>query len=147
MRYVGQEHTVTVAVPDGAAGPDGAAVLKRAFDEAHELRYSHSAPEEPAQVVSLRVTAVGALAKPPLAEIEAGGPAPADDAQTGMREIVFAPADGAVATPVYARAALLAGNRIAGPAVVEEPTATTLLRPGDALEVDRLGNLLLTIGA
>ncbi|HET6449062.1 MAG TPA: hydantoinase/oxoprolinase family protein [Conexibacter sp.] len=147
MRYVGQEHTVTVNVPSLPEGAEAAEVLKRAFDEAHQQRYSHSAPSEPAQIVSLRVSAVGGLTKPELFQLEAGGTEPAAEARTGAREIVFVPGDGAVETPVYTRTALLAGNRIAGPAVVEEPTATTLLRPGDALEVDRFGNLLLEIGA
>jgi N-methylhydantoinase A len=87
------------------------------------------------------------LAKPTLARIAEGALAPAGDACTGRREIVFTPHDGAISTPVYTRDALLAGNRITGPAVIEEPTATALLRPGDALEVDPFGNLLLEIGA
>lgn len=146
MRYVGQEHTVTVAVPSTAPGADSAAALKRAFDAAHEQRYSHSAPDEPAQIVSLRVSAVGRLTKPDLVKVPDGDRVPPPAARTGSREVVFAPGTGAVSTPVYARAALLAGNRITGPAVIEEPTATTLLRPGDSLEVDGFGNLLLEIG-
>ncbi|SHM11519.1 hydantoinase/oxoprolinase family protein [Actinacidiphila paucisporea] len=142
MRYVGQEHTVTVQVP----GEPGAAALKRAFDVTHGQRYGHSAPEERAQIVSLRVSAVGTLGKPDLPKIARGRQEPPAGARTGGRDIVFTPAQGPVPSAVYAREALLAGNRIAGPAVVEEPTATTLLRPGDTLEVDAFGNLLLTIG-
>ncbi|QFG21346.1 hydantoinase/oxoprolinase family protein [Actinomadura sp. WMMB 499] len=146
MRYVGQEHTVTVPVPPVPPGAEGADVLKRAFDAAHEQRYSHSAPEEPAQIVSLRVSAVGRLNKPDLVKIGAGTASP-DAAARGDRDVVFAPGDGPVRTPVYERSALLAGNRICGPAVVEEPTTTTMLRPGDSAEVDGYGNLLLEIGA
>ncbi|TDE34197.1 hydantoinase/oxoprolinase family protein [Actinomadura sp. 6K520] len=144
MRYVGQEHTVTVDVPSGTRTVDD---LKRAFDTAHEQRYSHSAPGEPAQIVSLRVSAVGRLRKPDLTKIPEGARTPVDEARTGTREIVFTPAAGALPVPVYARAALLAGNGVAGPAVIEEPTATTLLHPGDRAEVDGYGNLLLEIGA
>ncbi|WP_395105064.1 hydantoinase/oxoprolinase family protein [Actinomadura sp. SCN-SB] len=144
MRYVGQEHTVTVNVPSGL---DDVGDVKRAFDTEHERRYSHSAPGEPAQIVSLRVSAVGRLRKPELTTIPEGTAVPPDEAATGVRDVVFVPAEGAVPTPVYARDALRAGNRIAGPAVIEEPTATTLLRPGDRAEVDGYGNLLLEIGA
>jgi N-methylhydantoinase A len=144
MRYVGQEHTVTVPVAGTIEGIDA---LKAAFDAAHQQRYSHSAADEPGQVVSLRVSAIGQLPKPTLTTIAHGGPQPAAEALTGRREATFHPPDGPVATPVYDRAALRAGNRIAGPAIVEEPSATTLLRPGDTLEVDAHGNLLLTIGA
>lgn len=147
MRYVGQEHTVTVTVPPIPPGAEGADVLKRAFDAAHELRYSHSAPGEPGQIVSLRVSAVGRLAKPDLVKIGTGGSASPEAARRGDRDVVFSPADGPVRTAVYERSALLAGNWISGPAAIEEPTTTTLLRPGDSAEVDGYGNLLLEIGA
>ena len=49
-------------------------------------------------------------------------------------------------TPSYARKELLAGNKIIGPAVIEEHASTTVLFPGDAVEVDGYGNLLITIG-
>ena len=41
--------------------------------------------------------------------------------------------------PVYRRAALAVGTRLDGPALVEEPSSTTLLQPGDALDVTRTG--------
>ena len=47
--------------------------------------------------------------------------------------------------PIYDRALLLAGNRIGGPAIVEEPSATTVLERGDRLEVDALGNLVIEL--
>ncbi|MGC2124130.1 MAG: hydantoinase/oxoprolinase family protein, partial [Xanthobacteraceae bacterium] len=50
------------------------------------------------------------------------------------------------ATPTYRRAALVAGNRIKGPALIEEYASTTVLMPGDAMEVDALGNLAITVG-
>jgi N-methylhydantoinase A len=144
MRYVGQEHTVTVPVPDaGEAEP--IAALKGAFDHAHGERYSHNAPDEPAQIVSLRVSAFGELRRPTLTRLEPGGPTPGADTRTGTRGVVFDAAVGPLDTPVYRRVALAAGNRITGPAVVEEPTATVLLRPGDELEVDELANLNLRI--
>jgi N-methylhydantoinase A len=49
------------------------------------------------------------------------------------------------ATPTYRRDALLAGNRIKGPALIEEYASTTVLMPGDRLEVDELGNLVISV--
>ncbi|NES15196.1 MULTISPECIES: hydantoinase/oxoprolinase family protein [Micromonospora] len=146
MRYVGQEHTVTLPAPPLPATAGGDDALRRAFDAAHEQRYSHSAPGEPAQVVSLRVSAVGKLSKPDVPKVTAGDLTPPAPARTGTRDVVFDPADGGVPTAVYDRARLLAGNRIAGPAAIEEPTTTTLLRPGDTARVDEFGNLLVEIG-
>ncbi|WP_433171443.1 hydantoinase/oxoprolinase family protein [Actinoallomurus sp. CA-150999] len=143
MRYLGQEHTVTVALPPMAGG--GIAALKERFDAEHRERFGHSAPGEPAEIVSLRVSAVGALSRPELAKISVGGRTPEDAARTGERDIFF-PAHGILRTPVFQRSGLLAGNQFSGPAVVEEGTATTLLCPGDSAEVDGYANLLLTIG-
>lgn len=145
MRYVGQEHTVTVSVPaalDQAAGRDE---LKRAFDAAHLRRFSHSAPEENAEIVTLRVSVIGRLPTPQLPKLPVGETTPPGDAVTGSREVLFDPLRPAVECPVYQRERLLGGNVVRGPAVVEEGTSTTLLYPGDALEVDPFGSLLLTI--
>jgi N-methylhydantoinase A len=145
MRYVGQEHAVTVDLPMSVFSRQNRAAIKRHFDEMHALRYGTSAPGEPAEIVSLRATVTGVLAKPPQGKIARGGPAPAKAASTGKRAVYFR-GRGFVATPTYSRAALLAGNRIKGPALVEEHASTTVLMPGDALAVDAWGNLVIVVG-
>ena len=55
------------------------------------------------------------------------------------------PTTGMVDTPTYDRALLKAGNRIAGPALVEEHASTTVVHPKDVLEVDAFGNLHIEI--
>jgi N-methylhydantoinase A len=60
---------------------------------------------------------------------------------------VFFRGHGFVSTPVFRRSALLAGNHIEGPALVEEHASTTVVQPGDKLTVDELGNLQITIGS
>lgn len=144
MRYVGQEHSLTVPIPDLTAG--GKELLKQAFDEAHLERFGHSAPEERAELVSLRVSAVGSIDRPEFVSVGRGEAEPSAAAQTGSRMVRFDYRDEPVETPVYDRGALLAGNRIIGPAAIEELTTTTLVRPDDSIEVDDAGNLLLTIG-
>jgi len=147
MRYLGQEHTVTVpAAEPGTAARDPVAALKERFDLEHLERFGHHAPGEPAELVSLRASAVGTLSRPRLPEIRSGPPQPAPEARSGGRVLVF-PDAGMVEASIYQRPALLAGNVVGGPAVIEEGTSSTLLRPGDTAEVDRLGNLIVTIGA
>jgi len=51
-----------------------------------------------------------------------------------------------VQTPTYSRGALLAGNKIAGPALIEEHASTTVLMPGDKMTVDPYGNLVISVG-
>lgn len=146
MRYVGQEHTVTVSVP-GSLGNSDRQVVKQRFDAAHERLYSHSAPDERAEVVSLRVAAIGQLPKPRLAAAPDAGTEPPPAALVGERLVVWDPARGRESCPVYRRGALLPGNVLPGPAIVEEEGTTTVLQPGDQLRVESHGCLIVTIGA
>jgi len=153
MRYVGQEHAVTVEVPVSVfAKPPRArlAAIKAAFDDLHRERYGRGTPEEPAEIVSIRSTVTGQLAKPPLAKIARGRATPPREAATGKRKVHFstgAKKGGAwLDTATWRRDALLAGNRIAGPALVEEHASTTVVMPGDTLVVDAWGNLVITVG-
>ena len=145
MRYVGQEHAVTVDIPLSVFTTKGKNGIKRHFDALHGERYGRSSPEEPAEIVSIRSAVIGVMKKPRLAKIGRGGARPAAAASTGGRRVFF-PGAGWVRCPTYRRAALAAGNRIAGPALVEEHASTTVVQPGDALRVDAYGNLVLRIG-
>ena len=144
MRYVGQEHAVTVDLPMAVFADRNREAIKAHFDAMHELRYGTSAPAEQAEIVSLRTTVTGVTQKPVHEEIAAGQDAPA--ALDGKRPVYFGEAGGFVDTPVFARGGLLAGNRIEGPALIEEHASTTVLMPGDSLEVDRFGNLQIVVG-
>jgi N-methylhydantoinase A len=146
MRYVGQEHAVTVDLPGKAFLDKDRAAIKRRFDEVHAIRYGTSAPKEPADLVSLRITVLGTMKKPPRHSVEKGGEAPPKTALRTQKPVYFRHY-GFVATPVYRRAALLAGNRIDGPALIEEHASTTVVQPGDKLTVDELGNLQIMIGS
>jgi len=143
MRYVGQEHAVTVDLPMQVFTRQDRKAIKRHFDEMHALRYGTSAPAERAEFVSLRTTVIGVLRKPPQEKIARGARAPSNLADTGARPVYF---DGRF-KPVrtWARAELRAGNRIRGPALIEEHASTTVLMPGDTLVVDAYGNLAIKV--
>jgi N-methylhydantoinase A len=144
MRYVGQEHAVTVDLPHSVFTRKDKTAIKRLFDEMHALRYGTSAPAERAEIVSLRTTVTGMMKKPPLEKVRRAGSVPAKAAFNGKRPVYL---DGKFRpTPTYTRAALLAGNRIKGPALIEEHASTTVLLPGDTLEVDAYGNLVIAVG-
>jgi N-methylhydantoinase A len=146
MRYVGQEHAVTVDLPLEVFAAKDREAIKKHFDAQHEFRYGTSAPEERAEVVSLRTTVTGVMRKPPQEKIETGGRAPKKTAFTGKRQVYFGEDGGFLETPTYARAGLLAGNRISGPALVEEHASTTVVHPRDKLVVDDWGNLVIAVG-
>ena len=144
MRYVGQEHAVAVRMPANAGDESARTEIKRRFDEAHELRYSHSAPEESADIVSLRVSAIGRLRKPHFAQIAQGQAMPPANSRRGVRTVLFEGA-GAIESPVYDREKLLQGNVIAGPAIIEEVASTTVVEPGDTATVNGFGHLVLQL--
>jgi N-methylhydantoinase A len=135
MRYVGQEYSVNVPI-----GSDlDLAEVDSAFHEEHRVRYGHSTPGAPVEFVNLRVAAMG--------RIRAGGvpyqpPSGDGDASRGSRPVVF---DGEEhETSVLHRPRLAPGERRQGPLIVEEDSSTTAVPPGYALEVDEIGNLVIT---
>jgi N-methylhydantoinase A len=145
MRYVGQEHAVTVDIPLAVFGRQDGRAIKRLFDEMHELRYGTCAPGEPAEIVSLRSTVCGVMRKPPQAKIKRGSVTPPAAAFAGKRPVNLGERGGFRSTPTYRRSNLLAGNTIKGPALIEEHASTTVLMSGDVLTVDLYGNLLIAV--
>ncbi len=144
MRYVGQEHAVSVDLPLELFQTQDRDGIKSRFDAVHQTRYGFAVEHEKAEIVSLRSATVGELRKPPFEHIAYGGPQPQPEAFRGTRPVYFAGA-GFVDTPTYQRSALRAGNRIAGPALIEEHASTTVMHPEDNVEVDAFGDLIIEI--
>jgi len=132
LRYVGQSYELAVPADDVAAAVSG-------FHAEHDRAYGFSADEEPVELVNLRLTAVGRIAKPQLPLIDAQG---APEPRT-RRPVYFAESGDYVDCPVYDRYALGASAELMGPAVVEELDSTTVVHPGFRARVDDHGNLHL----
>ncbi len=114
------------------------------FHSEHEREYGHADPEQEVQVVHARVFGSASVQKPEIPKGVKGGSDAAGALRT-TRQVYF---DGSYRdTNVYTREKLQPGNTIAGPAVVEEPTSTTILPPGASIEVDEYGNMLIETGA
>jgi N-methylhydantoinase A len=145
MRYVGQEHAVTVEIDGEHFDRRDTAAIKAAFDLVHDQRYGYSAKDESAEIVSLRVSVTGVIAKPEHAPVEhVSDPDPAA-ALIGKRPVEWGVLGGRIDTPIYDRSRLQAGHRLAGPALVQEYASTTVVLPGDTVAVDALGNLDITL--
>jgi N-methylhydantoinase A len=111
-------------------------------------RYAFNAPKEPAEIVSLHSSVVGTLEKP-VAKRLAGSSRKSvrkTVAKPKRRKVYLTQDRGYMDTPIYARRELAAGQKIAGPALVEEYASTTVVFPGDRLEVSKYGDLVITIG-
>lgn len=144
MRYVGQEHSVTVTVPLRVFSEGSPVDLKLLFDAAHQRRYGHSSLDERAEIVSLRSTVIGRLVKPAWQSLARGAASPRRAAYLGVRRASFIETGASIIdAPLYARDSLLAGNRVTGPALIEEPASMTVLLPGDSLVVDGTGSLII----
>jgi N-methylhydantoinase A len=131
MRYAGQSFELNVPFRGDFVA---------AFHRAHEKRYGYCDRSRPCEVVNVRARFTGQTPKFNLPRVKAAGPNPVA-ALAGPSPVLF---DGRrMRTAIYDRARLLAGNRIPGPAIVTEYSATTLVPPGWSGRVDRIGNLIL----
>ena len=146
-RYEGQGYEVRAPAPAGALDESFVGNLRASFERAHRREYGSVFAEKDVEVVNLHVAGVGRITDPAPREIPSGGSTPPDSARTGMRDVVFEIDGEARACPSvhYARAGLLAGNRIEGPAVVSQLDSTTVIPPGAEADVDRFGNLVASL--
>lgn len=140
-RYQGQGYELTVPLP--SVSEAGLRALRRGFDELHRSVYGHANRSEPVELVSLRLSAFGRLPHVDAPSIPRGRREPPKDARLGRRTIVLPTGRRPVRADVYRREHLRAGNRIAGPAIVEQMDATTVVPPGWDVRVDPRANLLL----
>lgn len=143
LRYQGQEHTVNVPL---AAQDFTASDLERIatdFNTAHVTQYGHHM-DDPVELVTARVSAVGLLPRPLLPTI-ATGTEKVEEALKGKRTVYQPLRDAYTHYAVYDRGRLLHGDRVEGPAIIEEPSSTTILHAGDAMWVGKFGELNVTV--
>jgi len=140
LRYLGQEHTVTIAVTDLADWTD----LRKQFDGAHERVYGYAAPDVDVQLLNLRVTVVFPIEGPRLSRLarRARG-----RLALGARAIYSVVARDFVEHRVVQRGDLLAGDTLTGPAAIEEAGTTTIIDAGDTLAVEEHGALVIQVKA
>ena len=139
MLYLGQTHTVAVAV-DPSAGLTRAAI-QTAFDTAYKAAYGRLLDGIPVRVMNYRVTVIG---RRPVFDMAVFAPTDGKSAEacrTGTRTVW---AEGAFhEAGLYDRLSLAVGERIAGPAILEQPDTTIFVDPGLIATVDAFGNLVI----
>lgn len=141
MRYAGQEHTVKVPLKNGEITEQTVQETIELFHVMHEQSYTFKLVEAQTEIVNLHLTAFGHVQKPQLQKLETKG----RDTVQALKETrnVYYETDGWIETKVYHRHHLSPDMVIQGPAVVEEPTATTVIYKGQTLTVDAYGNLVI----
>jgi N-methylhydantoinase A len=138
MRYVGQEHSVAVGVEPATLT---VAELMASFHAAHRRAYTFDLPETPAELVTFHLAVELDAPRVGLPTLPSAGSIA--DARRGVRSVLFSGLPDPLPTPVYDRDALPPNAALAGPALVEEATATTVVLPGQALHVDSYGLLVI----
>jgi N-methylhydantoinase A len=150
MRLSGQFHDIEVIIPSGPLAPAHAPEIAERFAHEYERLYHAVLAGYEILILNWRLRASGPH---PEFEIPAAAVLARSGTQTRVRHhapssrpVYFAEVGGFVATTVYDRYHLRPGERIVGPAIVEERESTTILAPGDALTVDAFGNLRISVG-
>jgi N-methylhydantoinase A len=139
LRYLHQGFELTVPWGGASVTPDAVDRTIAAFHALHEQLYTFNQPDTPVEIVTLRVTAEGALPRPRIPALPKGGSA--GDAIVGEQTVDF---DGEIRTaPIYDRGRLGAGAILKGPAILRQLDSTTLLFPGQTADVHEFGSLIV----
>jgi N-methylhydantoinase A len=141
LRYSIQKYELGIPVADGTLQDSDKATWRRQFDEKHEQHYGTRATDQIVEIVNYRLTAKVVLPKPPAQEYPWQGEDPRV-ALKGSRQVYF---DGWLDCPQYARERLASGNRLCGPAIIEQVDSTIVVYPGQEAHVDRFGNIIIEL--
>jgi N-methylhydantoinase A len=116
--------------------------MRGAFESEYTKRYGHSSRNVPIDLVNLRVVVTGVADKPVMNDVQGEESAAGPE----LRQVNF---DGQSFIPcaVWQRDKLSVGQRIEGPAIIEEGASTTVVGPNDRATVDRIGNIVITVGS
>ncbi len=141
LRYEHQSFELTCRGGDGPLTAPRLEELRATFHAEHRRLYTYDLPGAPIELVNLRVTAIGLL---PRRATQGGQADDADPrrARAGSRPVYFRGL-GFADTPCYARARLAPGMTFAGPAIVDQGDATTLVAPGVQARVDHAHDIIL----
>jgi N-methylhydantoinase A len=144
MLYLGQTHTVNVAIdiPDAGLTAQG---IRDAFETTYRATYGRLLDGIPMRLMNYRIAVIGRRPKLDMAVFAPVDGKPAEDCRIGTRK-VFADGEWHEAG-IYDRLQLAVGASIAGPALLEQADTTIFVDPGLVAVVDAFGNLVITPGA
>ena len=142
MQYLGQMHDIAVSVPLGELGPADELRLRESFYGRYRDLFQRVVTRIPVEALTWRVTA---SAPAPHLNLRRTRAATSGPARKGERSAFFPEQRGYVATTVFDRYALQPGERLLGPAIVEERESTLVVGPGAQLEVDEFGSLVIEL--
>jgi len=143
LRYVNQEHSVEIRLPDGAIDAASVAEIAAGFHDSYEREYTYRL-DSPVELVGAHVVVVAEVGKLTPAPLPSTGRGLAE-ASKGRRAVDFA-TDGVHEAQIYVGELLEPRMSFAGPAIVESRSSTVVVHPGNEGRVDDFGNVVITIG-
>ncbi len=146
-RYLGQGYELRVDAPSGPIDHTWVEKVRSDFHDIHEREYSRRFEESDIEIPNIRVRGIGLMPALRMPEIEHGDASP--EAALRHEGEAWFRVDGTlqkVPTRYYERASLRAGNRLEGPAIVNQYDTTTVVPPGVEAHVDRFGNIIIEVG-
>jgi N-methylhydantoinase A len=145
LRYRGQEHTIAIPVGRAEALASATEATRVRFNEQHDRRYGHAAPDQSIEVVNLRLVVTVPRMQDVIGRWLSAPWKPDDVAPEQRRPVVFDDPQRPLEARILWRPGLAAGTEIVGPAVIEEPNSTTLIGVGDRATVNESGNIMITL--
>jgi N-methylhydantoinase A len=145
LRYRGQEHTITIPVAGAHDLATDIDATRRRFNEQHDRRHGHAAPDEWIEVVNLRLIVTVPRMEDAIARWLSQPWQTSEIMPEERRAIVFDDAEHPIEARILWRPGLAAGTEIEGPAVIEEPNSTILIGPGDHAVVNESGHIIVTL--
>jgi N-methylhydantoinase A len=143
MRYSGQGYELEVPAPNGTLTQRDLKRINGAFHQIHRQLYGYASPQEVTEFVYLRIAALGKIPKPRFKK-EKEGDRKQGRALKGKRRVFVQ--GKFVSIPIYERSLLRPGDRIQGPAIIEQMDSTTFLSYRQRAQVDPYLNLIVTVG-
>jgi N-methylhydantoinase A len=143
MRYMGQGHEVSVALPDGVLSIKHLPEVTAEFERTYEALYGRKGPEVPLEVINWRVVASGP--RPDMNLKLVRDTSRRSDARKGSRLAYFPERGDYVDTPIYDRYAIRPGMQFAGPAIVEERESTLIVGLNGLARVDNDFNIIIEL--
>ena len=138
-RYLGQNYELEVDINFDVFDEKTTEDMYQAFHNLHKARFGFNIPGESIDIITIKSTVVSLTEKPELALIEESDGKSVKELST--RAVIFE--DGTHDTPIYGRSNLKSGDKITGPAIIEEAASVTVVRPNEKVKVDQYGNLLI----
>ena len=140
MQYLGQMHDIAVPIPLGTLGRADESRLREAFYGRYEELFQRVVTRIPVEALTWRVTV---SAPAPHLNLRRAPDGSGQAVRKGVRPAFFPEAGAYVATPVYDRYAMGSGDRLSGPAIIEERESTLVVGPGARVGIDEFGSLVV----